>query len=156
VSLGTGPSYTVAAEAVTFQFDSSLEHIQLMYLFSTNVSNSAPDNSDFVYHGTVPVINNQITIIVSPEMLFTLSTLNSSRGSYPPPPPATPFPLPYSDNFDKYELFSEAAYFHGSSWSWQISQSIYSSNNVMIQQVTEPPVVWCTEKPCSLFNHRES
>ena len=144
---GTGPSYTVSSQEATFQLDASFAHVAHLYLFTTNVSSNASVDDDFEAGGTVAVVNGQVTLTLHPWMLYTLSTLNSTRGSYPTPPPATPFPLPYSDDFNAHPLDSEAPYWFDQAGSWQIFQGAEGRGRVMRQQVLAPPVPWCDENP---------
>ena len=142
---GTGPTYTVSTQEATFQLDSSFSHVAQLFLFTTNVSTGADPAGDFKAGGAVAVVAGQVTLTLHPYMLYTLSTLNSTRGTYPTPPPATPFPLPYSDNFDSHAIDSEAPYWFDQAGSWQIYQGQQGRGRVMRQQVLEPPVGWCDE-----------
>ena len=149
---GTAPTYSVAAQSATFALDASLAHVRSLFLFTTNVSAGAVGGAeDFVAGGQVPVVGGQVTLQLQPYMLYTLSTLNSSRGSHPTPPPPTRFPLPYSDTFDTHPLNSEAPYFFDQAGSWQVVEhppnGTTPSGRVMRQAVLQPPVGWCGENP---------
>ena len=144
---GTSPSYIVTAQTATFALDASLSHVTSLYLFTTNISTAADAADDFHAHGAVAVTDGAVTLQLHPYMLYTLSTVNSSRGSHPTPPPATPFPFPYADDFDRHALDSEAPYFFDQAGSWQITPANATTGRVMRQAVLQPPVPWCTENP---------
>jgi hypothetical protein len=58
-----------------------------------------------------------------------------------------PFPVPYQDDFDKYPVASEAAYFADQSGSFEIVDTSSSRGKVMRQMATELPISWCGEAP---------
>jgi hypothetical protein len=58
-----------------------------------------------------------------------------------------PFPVPYQDDFKKYPVSSEAAYFADQSGSWEIVDTSSSRGKVMRQTVTQVPISWCGEAP---------
>jgi hypothetical protein len=58
-----------------------------------------------------------------------------------------PFPIPYQDDFDKYPVASEAAYFADQSGSFEIFDTSSSHGKVMRQMATEFPISWCGEAP---------
>jgi galactosylceramidase len=147
-SWSTSPTYTVSPQTVTFQVDSSsFPDIKGLYLTTTNLSNEADTEMDFQAQGLRPLTNGAITLTVMPEMLYTLSTINSRRGDHPTPPPATAFPFPYRDDFNEREVDSEAMGFIDQTGSWQIFQGDTTHGRVMRQQVLAPPVAWCGENP---------
>ena len=80
-------------------------------------------------------------------MVYTLSSINGTKGAYEAPPPSTPFPLPYQDDFEQYPISSEAALFADQSGSWEIIDTSSSRGKVMRQMVTEVPISWCGEAP---------
>ena len=67
------------------------------------------------------------------------------KGAYPTQSVSSPFPLPYEDDFNKYSLFSEAAYFADQSGSWEIFDAAGTHGKVMRQMVTERLISWCKE-----------
>jgi len=49
----------------------------------------------------VQPVNGTFTIELGVDEIYTLTTLSTGhKGSYPPPPPSKPFPLPYFDDFE--------------------------------------------------------
>jgi galactosylceramidase len=78
--------------------------------------------------------------------VYTLSTLNGTKGAYQAPSSIS-FPIPYQDNFDKYPVASEAAYFADQAGSFEIVDTSSSRGKVMRQMSTELPISWCGEAP---------
>ena len=149
-SWSTSPYYTVAdQQTATFQLDpTSFPHVTALHLFSSNLSDAADPARDFTAHGPQPLVNGSITLTVLPFMLYTLSTVNSSRRAHPTPPASTAFPLPYADGFDGWEVDSEAAYFIDQTGSWQVVKAGGGrTGRVMRQQAVAPPINWCPENP---------
>ncbi|CAF4065779.1 unnamed protein product, partial [Rotaria sp. Silwood1] len=97
----------------------------------------------FIYNGTIALNNGTFTLQLSVNVLYTLSTINGTKGAYAAPPASMPFPLPYQDDFDHYDVSKEAAFFTDQSGSWQIVDTFSSRGKVMRQTVTEIPISWC-------------
>jgi galactosylceramidase len=89
--------------------------------------------------------NGAFTLSLPVEVLYTLSTINGTKGAYEAPPASTPFPLPYEDDFNQYPLSSEAALFADQSGVWEIVDTSSSRGKVMRQMVPELPISWCGE-----------
>jgi galactosylceramidase len=103
-------------------------------------------NQSFIYKGVVTLDNRSFTLQLPIGIVYTLSTLNGTKGTYEAPP-SMPFPIPYQDNFDKYPVSSEAAYFADQSGSFEIVDTSSSRGKVMRQMATELPISWCKEAP---------
>jgi galactosylceramidase len=148
-SWSTSPEYTIApVQTATFQLDlTSFPSVQSLYLFTSNLTVGADPSMDFTAHGLMPLVNGSITLEVHSAMIYTLSTINTRRGSYATPPAATVFPVPYADDFDSHAIDSEAPFFIDQAGSWQIFQGDSSHDRVMRQWLLEPPVAWCGENP---------
>jgi hypothetical protein len=93
--------------------------------------------------GTLSPVKNQLTLQISGSEMYTLSTINGTKGDYGPPPAETPFPLPYADNFDDAPLHSEAKYLTDQAGAFEVVQS--SASKVMRQMMAQRPVSWCRE-----------
>jgi galactosylceramidase len=104
-------------------------------------------NQTFVYKGIITLTNRSFTLQLPVGVLYTLSTINGTKSTYGAPPVSTPFPVPYEDDFNKYLVSSEAAYFADQSGSWEIVDTFSSRGKVMRQMVTRYPISWCREAP---------
>ncbi len=138
--------YNTTDQIATFQLDSSFAHITQFFVFFSDFNTHDVDQA-FIYKGIVTLNNGSFTLQLPVGVVFTVSTINGTKGAHEAPPPSMLFPLPYQDNFDQYSTSSEAAFFADQSGSWQITDTSSSRGKVMRQMVTEIPISWCGEAP---------
>ncbi|KAJ8298792.1 hypothetical protein KUTeg_022852, partial [Tegillarca granosa] len=92
----------------------------------------------------VQVVNGQITLSLGLDEVYTLTTLTiGQKGSYPLPPPQKPFPLPYTEDFENYDISAEPGNLAQQSGSFEIVMSTDSHKQILQQMVTEKPTSWC-------------
>ena len=139
-------NYNTTEQTATFQLDSSFAHVTQLFVFFSNLSTIAVDQA-FVYQGIISLNNGTFTLQLPVGVLYTLSTINGTKGAYKAPSASSLFPLPYQDDFDRYPVFSEASLFADQSGSWEIVDTFSSRGKVMKQMVTEVPISWCSEAP---------
>jgi len=135
--------YTTTNQTATFQLDDSFAHVQQLYVFLTDLRTTDVGKS-FVYQGIIQPNKGSFTLNLPVGILYTVSTINGTKGSYQSPA-STPFPLPYADNFDSRQTFSEAPYFSDQSGSFEIVEASGGHGKTMRQMVTQHPISWCTE-----------
>ncbi|CAF0942938.1 unnamed protein product [Adineta ricciae] len=135
--------YTTTNQTATFQLDSSFSHITQLYVFFTDL-NVLDVNQAFNYKGIINLSDGKFTLQLPVGVLYTISTINGTKGAYVAPP-SQPFPLPYADDFDKYRISSEAAYFSDQTGSWEIIDTASARGKVMRQMVPETTISWCDE-----------
>ena len=141
------PKTPVYQQNVTFELGVGFVHLRNLHVW-----HSAFDNSSDVYFnyiGAVPVIDGSIHLTVAPNHLYTLSTLNGTKGSFDTPTPARArFPFPYADDFDSYPLFSQPIYLTDQAGSYEVvAAADVSRGHVIRQMAPHRPVSWCTEAP---------
>jgi galactosylceramidase len=136
-------TYNTTDQTATFQLDSSFAHIAQLFVFFSDLNTPDP-NQSFIYKGIVKLNSGTFTLDLPVGIVYTVSTINGTKGIYQPPP-SMPFPLPYQDDFDRYVLSSEAAYFSDQSGSWEIVDTSSTRGKTMRQMVTEAPISWCRE-----------
>lgn len=139
-------NYNISDQTATFELDSSFAHITQFFVFFSDF-NTDDVNQSFVYKGIITLSNRSFTLPLPTGVLYTLSTINGTKGTYGTLPASTPFPLPYQDDFDRYTVSQEAAYFADQSGSWEIIDTAGPRSKVMRQMVTEKPISWCGEAP---------
>jgi galactosylceramidase len=137
--------YNTTNQTATFQLDSSFAHVTQLFVFLTDL-NTKDVNQSFVYKGIITLNNGEFTLQLPVGVLYTVSTLNGTKGTYQPPS-SIPFPLPYQDDFDRSATSSEAAYFSDQSGSWEIVDTSSSRGKTMRQMAIEHPISWCSEAP---------
>jgi galactosylceramidase len=117
----------------------------------------APDVSGyFVAQPDVAVAaDGSFSVPLASGVLWTLTTVaGMTKGVVPAPPPATPFPTSYGDDFDACAIEQEAAYFTDMTGSFEcVPAAPPRSGVVMRQTVPMHPVAWRPEeqRPFSLF-----
>ena len=145
-SWSTSVKYNITDQTGTFQLDNSFAHVTQLFVFFSDF-NTGDVNQSFVYKGVVALSDRSFTLQLPVGVLYTLSTINGTKGTYGTSPTSQPFPLPYQDNFDRYTVSQEAAYFADQSGSWEIVDVGGARVKVMRQMVTEAPISWCGEAP---------
>lgn len=138
--------YTTTYQTATFQLDSSFAHVTQLFVFFSNFT-TIDVNQAFVYKGIVKLDSGSFTLTLPVGVFYTLSTINGTKGAYETQAVSTPFPIPYQDDFNKYAVASEAAYFADQSGTWEIVDTVGQHGKVMRQMVTELPISWCKEMP---------
>ena len=107
--------FTVLAESMTFTLLGSFKSTSKLYVWQTifGWDGMLQTNSSFFQQLTpINVVNGQFTLTVNPDELFTITTMSTgNKGDIPEPVPSVPFPSVYADNFEGYNVSSEAQYF---------------------------------------------
>ena len=146
--INEGPqSPNVTKQQVVFTLAGDFASITQLFAFYSSFDPTRPI-VQFQYAGVVDVADGSFSFTLLPDAMFTFSTRNASKGAHPTPPSPSAFPLPHSDSFDHYALYSEARYLIDQSGSFEIVEAADSSRGrVMRQSVTAAPAVWCDEAP---------
>ena len=108
--------YGTASENATFTLDGDWEGASLvLYIWRTVFlwDGMTQLNSTYFEQLTpLQVIGGSFNLTVNPDELYTITTLPSgNKASIPVPPASRPFPSVYSDDFEGYNVSSEAQYF---------------------------------------------
>jgi galactosylceramidase len=107
--------YLVQAETMTFTLQEQWQDTTTLYVWRTAFGwdGMTQTNSTFFESlGPVSVVNGQFSLTVNPDELYTVTTLSTgNKASIPEPPPSQPFPTFYEDDFESYNISSEASYF---------------------------------------------
>ena len=120
----------------------ALAEIKHFHVFYSNFA--ANNQTWFSYLGTLSPVQDQLTLHISSTEMYTLSTINGTKGNYGPPHTATPFPLPYADTFDDTPLHGEAKYLTDQAGAFEVVEN--GAGKVLRQMMLKPPVSWCLGK----------
>ena len=129
---GVGNNTTPTDETVQFQFDTSLASVSMLQAWSSLMVSPSPNGSDvFIQLAPIYVVNGIFEVALKLNHIYTFTSLTQGRkGSFGPIPNITGFfgklPNPaagYVDNFDRYNLSREAAYFSDMAGSWEIVEA---------------------------------
>lgn len=109
-----------------------------LHFWSTNETHA------FIYLGIIPLdgSTNQFSISISPDSIYTISSLKGQKkGNHPTPPPSKSFPLPYSQKFAGLKIGTMAPYLSDQGGSFAISKDLRSpsAGNVLQQVVIQNP-----------------
>jgi galactosylceramidase len=138
-------NYNITEQTATFRIDSSFAHVTQLFVFFSDLT-ARDTNQSFIYKGVLTLDNRSFTLQLPIGIVYTLSTLNGTKVTYEVPP-SMPFPIPYQDDFDKYPVASEAAYFADQTGSFEIFDTSSSRGKVMKQMATEILIGWCGDAP---------
>ena len=107
--------YTVEAEIMTFSLLDQWQNTTTLYVWRTvfGWDGMTQTNSTFFESlGPISVANGQFSVTVNPDEMYTITTLSTgAKADIPTPPPSQPFPTVYADDFESYNISSEAQYF---------------------------------------------
>ena len=155
---------TAPAENATFTLYGSIsESVTVLHAVrSSVVANGHLDPNVSEYFVLQPDIHisqdsHAFALLIQPGDMWTLTTVQGMRKGTPstPPPPATPFPAVYEDNFDSCPISQEASYFTDMTGVFECVSAApgQSGGTVMQQMVPMHPIAWRPEeqRPFSLF-----
>ncbi|XP_074641487.1 galactocerebrosidase-like [Tubulanus polymorphus] len=140
------PAYKTAAENVTFTLKGSLVKVKQLNVWMSKLCYSGENCTEKVFAKLSPIVpqNGTFSLYIDVDTIFTLTTLNVGRkGSYGTPPPSHPFPLPYKDTFEGYDLYTEPNNFAPQIGSFEIAMSDVEHGKVVKQTVLQRAIDWC-------------
>ena len=139
------PEYTLVAQQADFQLKGSLTNIQYLMVWKSKLGFDGKPTMLFEQQSSVRVRYGSFSLTLSPDELYTLTTLTVGyHGSYGPPPASKPFPLPYHDDFEKYDLDEEADNYVPQAGVWEIRQTNDTQHSKVNRQVIlHDPIYWC-------------
>uniref|UniRef100_A0A0B7AM96 galactosylceramidase n=1 Tax=Arion vulgaris TaxID=1028688 RepID=A0A0B7AM96_9EUPU len=136
------PAYSVTPQNVTITLNGHLAGISQLYVWYSKLNYNGDASSMFNSLSPLKVVNNSVQLSLGLDEVYTLTTLPGGlKGSYPAPPPAGQFPLPYSENFEGYQLHEEPYNLAQQTGSFEVHKS--GSNKFLRQMVLNAPLAWC-------------
>lgn len=88
---------------------SSFAHVTQLFVFSSNLD-IADMNQTFAYAGIIKLNSGSFTLQLAVGVVYTLSTINGTKGAYSIQSVSTPFLLPYQDDSDRYLVQFDGQY----------------------------------------------
>lgn len=139
------PAYTVVAQQAVFHLAGRLLDITELYVWRSQLRFTHSPSVLFQQLTPIKPVNGTFTIELGVDEIYTLTTLSTGhKGSYQPPPPSKPFPLPYFDDFEIYAEYSEMYNFAGQNGVFEVRQTIDEVHSKVNRQVVlHDPVYWC-------------
>ena len=100
---------------MTFNLLGQWKQTTTLYVWKTVFGWNGMEQTNSTYFeqlAPIVVSNGQFTLTVNPDELYTITTLSTgNKADIPTPPASVPFPTTYSDDFESYNVSSEAQYF---------------------------------------------
>jgi hypothetical protein len=88
------------------------------------------------------------SITLQPASIYSLTTTTGQQKGNPgTPPPDSPFPLPYSDNFENDALDKPPKYFVDVEGSFEVSNCAGRPGKCLVQMVDQPPIPFFSFEP---------
>ena len=136
-----------AVQNATFQFQSGFTNSDIPQTLSLWRSRFFRGNrSEGTFFEQLPdisIIAGEFTLLIEPDTVYTLSTYSGATNSTPTNIPiSSPFPLPYTDDFESLPLGSNGKYWTDMMGSFQIRET--DTGQKVLRQVVE-------EVPCCNF-----
>ncbi|XP_033098878.1 galactocerebrosidase-like [Anneissia japonica] len=143
------PAYNVTKQEANFQLKGTFASIKSLNVWHSQFKYGGEQSEMFIQMQPIKVVNGAFTLSLNVDEVYTLTTsATGKKGQYPAPPSSSPFPAPYSDNFNDYDEFSEGNNFADQSGVFEIRQSNNADHGLVMRQVaTSYPVVWCHDSP---------
>lgn len=146
------PPYNVYNQTVEFQLTGGLLQASPLHVWYSHLSKQESESVYFKELPDIYPVNNKFTLNLDVDSIWTISTTTGQKkGIYAPPPHPRSFPATYSDDFNSYQVDSEARYFADQTGVWEIA--LGPRSKVMRQVVTQMPINWCdaSSRPISLI-----
>ncbi|XP_014666372.1 PREDICTED: galactocerebrosidase-like [Priapulus caudatus] len=91
------------------------------------------------------VVNGSVTVFLDADVIMTLTTVTTGHhGSFQEPPASASFPLPYTDDFESYDVSAEPYNLAQQAGVWEVVLSNHLLHQHVIRQtITAPPLHWC-------------
>jgi O-glycosyl hydrolase len=154
VALKSGPDYSVVVETlaagqsqdVTFAVRGGLSAGRV-YVWRTNSQRYFEKISEIVPAG------GKFSFRFDPNSIYSLTTTRSQHKGEVEPPAASPFPVPYKDDFEEYRLGDTTPkYFIEQNGSYEVVPCGGGRKGKCLRQVvTESPLVWTYGKTADLL-----
>lgn len=138
------PPYTVQQQKAIFKLGGTFAQLGQMHLWKSRYDFSDPSKSIiFHYEGKVEVTDSRVALDLDIDSVYTLTTVKTGqKGDFGQVPSSKPFPLPYFDDFQKYQLNEEPFLLSPQIGVWEINRD--SDGNQFTRQVIQTqPVTWC-------------
>jgi len=136
------PDYKVETQQITVVLKGMFASLKELMVWKSVIGFDGAASRMFIQQDNVTVTDGKVTVGLGLDEVLTLTTVNTGfKGQYPDPPASKSFVLPYSDDFEGYNLYEEPYNLAQQTGSFEV---LSASNNKFIRQmVLEEPVHWC-------------
>ncbi|KAG1972884.1 galactocerebrosidase [Pimephales promelas] len=143
--------YNVTVQNVTFHLKGTFASISELQVWHSKFDFKTNKTVLFQNLKPIKVIEGTFSIELDVDEVYTFTTVtNGQRGSYPDPPPISPFPKKYKDDFDVpgNPYFSEAPNFADQTGVFEYFTNLTDPGPhifTLRQVVTQRPVTWVAD-----------
>ena len=100
-----------------------------------------PEESQVFQKKSAPLAvaaDGSIKLTVNPEEMYTITTLKTGgKGVAPKPsPPSTPFPVPFTQDFNQENVSAPPAYWYDQMGAWEVQADPTKPGNKLMRQVS--------------------
>lgn len=139
----SGKDYSVIIETVNakgpqradFRLSGGLSQ-GTVHIWETNASKNFEHVADIQPH------DGSFSITLDPDSVYSLTTTTGQHKGDATPPPAAPFPFPYSENFQKTELGHSPHYFADQDGAFEVHPCTGRPGRCLEQMITRKPIPW--------------
>jgi O-glycosyl hydrolase len=114
----------------------SNSHTKTIHVWETN------DQRTFDHVTDIQVVNGKVSYKLDPDSLYSLTTTSGQGRGTATPPPSTPFPLPYSDDFESTELKRAPRFLSDQDGAFEAHPCIGRKGRCLEQVITVKPIPW--------------
>lgn len=144
------PPYNVTAQTATFSLMGSFASLSELQLWNSKFDFKTKKPVFFQKLAPIKVSNGSFTLDLDVDEVYTVTTITTGlKGSYPEPPPSSPFPKTYKDDFNvKNPSFSEAPDFADQTGVFEYFMNLTDPGPhayTLRQVVTQRPITWVAD-----------
>jgi len=139
------PEYRVSPQNITIVLTGNYKTISVLHMWYSKLGFNGAESKMFLKPQPLILTNGQVNLTLGVDEIITLTSMpNGQKGQYPEPPQPKSFPLPYTDDFEKYPVASEPFNLAPQVGSWEVIQTQNSSHKQIARQTVQvPPINWC-------------
>ncbi|KAJ0009244.1 hypothetical protein NQD34_016659 [Periophthalmus magnuspinnatus] len=144
------PAFNVTAQNATFHLKGSFASISELQVWRSQFNFKTMKPVFFEKLRPLKVLDGTFTLQLKEDEVYTITTITTGKkGSYPDPPPSTPFPKVYKDDFNnKNPPFSEAPNFADQTGVFEYYKNLTDPGPhvfTLRQILTQTPITWATD-----------
>jgi len=122
-------------QTVRIRFTGGL-HPTMVHVWETNSTKT------FEHVADLRPVHGALTLTIDPDSLYTLTNTTGQARGTAVPPPATPFPLPYADNFESTPIGHSPKYLADQDGAFEVHHCRGRAGNCLEQMITVVPIPW--------------
>ncbi|KAH9520075.1 hypothetical protein Btru_059869 [Bulinus truncatus] len=137
------PWFTVQPQDIVIHLnDTHFSNITEMDVWYTKLGYGNDNSTMFKKLAPLKFVNGRANLSLGVDEVVTLTTVKTGfHGTHPDPPVSKPFPLPYFEDFESYQIYQEPFNLAQQTGTFEVHSD--GKNKFMRQMVTRHPIRWC-------------